>query len=118
MDTAAKKRHTRTVRALRTRAKFVYGQRPRLSVFRSGKHMYAQIILGGETVASASDIAKKAEKKKKETPLEASARVGSLIAERALAKNIREVAFDRGGYRYHGRVKALADAARKAGLKF
>jgi large subunit ribosomal protein L18 len=76
------------------------------------------VIQGGKTIVSASDLQKKGAKAKKGTPLEVSAEVGKMIAEKALGKNISEVAFDRGGYQYHGRVKALAEAARKAGLKF
>ncbi len=94
-------------------------ERPRLNVFRSLKHIYAQVIddTRGNTLAEASSMAKG-------FPLRgggnmAAARaVGKLIAERAMAKGIQKVAFDRGGYGYHGRVKALADAAREAGLQF
>jgi large subunit ribosomal protein L18 len=90
-------------------------ERPRLAVFRSLSHIYAQVIddRSGNTLAAASDLdvgtGKKSEKAKQ---------VGKAIAERAKAKGIGEVVFDRGGYRYHGRVKALADAARESGLKF
>ena len=85
------------------------GGRARLSVFRSSKHIYAQVIddLKGETVASASSLEKPAAKA-----------VGKLLAERAAAKGVKDVVFDRGGYLYHGRVKALAEAAREGGLKF
>ena len=95
--------------------------RPRLSVFRSNKHIYAQIIddLIGETVASASsnetrlrgDVSNGSNKS-------AAAKIGALVAERAIAAGITEVVFDRGGYIFHGRVKAVADAARDGGLKF
>ncbi len=93
--------------------------RPRLSVFRSSKQIYAQIIddTKGVTLASASTI----EKDVKVTyggNKDAAAVVGKLIAERAIAAGIKEVVFDRGGYIYHGRVKALADAAREGGLNF
>lgn len=95
--------------------------RPRLSVFRSVKHTYAQIVddAKGMTLVAASTLdpeLRDALKGKKRT--EAGNLVGDLIAKRALAKGITQVVFDRGGYLYHGRVKALADAARKAGLQF
>jgi large subunit ribosomal protein L18 len=95
--------------------------RPRLSVFRSSKHIYVQLIddAKGVTLASAStkDSALKGELKTGATVAAATA-VGKLIAERAKAAGITEVVFDRGGYIYHGRVKALADAAREGGLSF
>jgi large subunit ribosomal protein L18 len=97
------------------------GGRPRLSVFRSGLHIYVQIIddAAGATLASASTIEKDVKTGLKTTAnIEAAKKVGKLIAERAAAKGIKEVAFDRGGYKYHGRVKALADAAREGGLSF
>ena len=93
----------------------------RLSVFRSGKHMYAQIIddVKGVTVASASTLDKEVrENLKKTANIEAASFVGKVVAERAVKSGVSEVVFDRGGYIYHGRVKALADAARSAGLKF
>jgi large subunit ribosomal protein L18 len=93
----------------------------RLSVFRSGKHIYAQIIddAKGSTVASASTLDKEArENLQKSSTVEAAGFIGKLIAERAAKSGVSEVVFDRGGYIYHGRVKALADAAREAGLKF
>jgi large subunit ribosomal protein L18 len=91
-------------------------ERPRLAVFRSNKHIYAQLIddLSGKTLASASTVADGTKGSKKE----AADAVGTLIAERAKAAGIDTVVFDRGGFRYHGRVAAIADAARKAGLKF
>ena len=95
--------------------------RPRLSVFRSGLHIYAQIIddAAGTTLAAASTVDKSLKTSLKTTAnIEAAKAVGKLIAERAVAKGIKEVAFDRGGYKYHGRVKALADAAREGGLSF
>ena len=94
---------------------------PRLCVFRSPRHIYAQVIddLQGHTLACAStldaEIKGTANGKAKTARSEM---VGSLVAKRALSKGINRVAFDRGGYKYHGRVKALADAARQAGLKF
>ncbi|MEK7244714.1 MAG: 50S ribosomal protein L18 [Pseudomonadota bacterium] len=95
--------------------------RPRLSVFRSGRHIYAQIIddRKGVTVAAASTVEKDARARiKKGADVAAAGEIGKLIAERALKAGIKEVVFDRGGYRYHGRVKALADAARAGGLSF
>ncbi len=93
--------------------------RPRLSVFRSGKHIYAQIIddREGATLAMASTNEKEV-KLPKTWNVEAATSVGKKIAERALAKGVKQVVFDRGGYIYHGRVKALADAARESGLEF
>jgi large subunit ribosomal protein L18 len=93
--------------------------RLRLSVFRSGRHIYAQVIddRAGQTVAAASSNEKEG-KAPKTWNLEAASAVGKKIAERALAKGVKEVVFDRGGYIYHGRIKALADAAREGGLEF
>jgi large subunit ribosomal protein L18 len=93
-------------------------ERPRLSVFRSSKHIYAQLIddLNGVTLAAASTAAKTAAKYGGN--VKAAAAVGQKLAEAAKAKGITQAAFDRGHYRYHGRVKALADAARKGGLQF
>ncbi len=94
---------------------------PRLCVFRSLNHIYAQVIddAQGHTLASAStldsEIKSLADGKKKTTESEL---VGSLVAKRALSQGVNQVAFDRGGYKYHGRVKALAEAARQGGLKF
>jgi large subunit ribosomal protein L18 len=96
-------------------------ERPRLSVFRSGKHIYAQVIDDRQqvTLASASTLDKDLRKKMKTgANKDAAGMVGKSIAERAIANGIKEVVFDRGGYRYHGRVKALADAAREGGLSF
>jgi len=109
------------IRKKRTRFKITthaYG-RPRLSVFRSGKHIYAQVIDDeeGSTLASASSN-EKGEKAAKSYNVEAAAGVGKKIAERAIAKGVKQVVFDRGGYIYHGRIKALADAARESGLDF
>lgn len=91
-------------------------QKPRLSVFRSNSQIYAQVIddVNGKTLASASSLGIK----DKMTKTEQAAKVGALVAKAALAVGITEVVFDRNGYLYHGRVKQLADAARKAGLKF
>jgi len=95
--------------------------RPRLCVFRSLDNIYAQIIddSQGHTLTSASTLETEVKSELAEkTKTGTSELVGSLIAKRALEKGIKEVVFDRGGYKYHGRVKALADAARQAGLKF
>ena len=95
--------------------------RPRLSVFRSSKHIYAQVIddLKGETVASASSLEKSLrDGSKTGANIDAAKAVGKLLAERAVQKGVKEVVFDRGSYLYHGRVKALADAARESGLSF
>jgi len=112
-------------RKKRTRYKLrkVSGDRPRLSVFRSSKHIYAQVIddAKGVTVAAASTLdeeAKKSLEKGKGTDTAAAAVVGKLVAERAKKAGVTDVVFDRGGYIYHGRVKALGDAARESGLKF
>ena len=97
------------------------GGRPRLSVFRSSKHIYAQVIddVKGVTLASASSVEKSArEGSKTGANIEAAKAVGKRIAERAKEKGIKDVVFDRGGYLYHGRIKALADAAREGGLNF
>lgn len=93
-------------------------KRPRLSVFRSNKHIYAQIIDDsiGHTLVSASSLEIKDSNHKTKT--EMARMVGLLIGKRALEKGIRQVVYDRGGYKYHGRVKALADGAREAGLEF
>ena len=109
-----KKRQSRTRYRLTT-----HGTRPRLSIFRSGKHIYAQVIDDAQavTVASASTNEKDG-KEAKSWNVAAATSVGKKIAERSLAKGVKQVMFDRGGYIYHGRVKALADAARESGLEF
>jgi large subunit ribosomal protein L18 len=93
-------------------------ERPRLAVFRSVAHIYAQVIddSRGATLVSASSVDKAA--KTKGGNVAAAKTIGKLVAERAKEKGIKQVVFDRGGYQYHGRVKALADAAREAGLEF
>jgi large subunit ribosomal protein L18 len=93
-------------------------ERPRLAIYRSVAHIYAQVIDDnqGATLVSASTVDKTA--KAKGGNLAAAQAIGKLVAERAKEKGIKQVVFDRGGYRYHGRVKALADAARAAGLEF
>ena len=111
------RREARVRRSLKARA---YG-RARLSVHRSGKHIYAQVIddSKGQTIAAASTLEKDLKGSLKTgADKAAAAAVGKLVAERALKAGVKEVVFDRGAYLYHGRVKALADAAREGGLKF
>ena len=111
----------RRIRRYRIRRRVVgSAERPRLSVFRSSKHIYAQVIddMQGVTLAAASsreDLATSIEGKGKSA---VSTAVGKLLAERAREKGVEKVCFDRGGYLYHGRVKALADGARAGGLNF
>ena len=108
----------REARHLRIRQNIVgTASKPRLNVFRSNKGIYAQIIDDetGKTLCSASSLDKEIAEGNK---TEVATAVGTLVAKRALALNIENVVFDRGGYLYHGRVKALAEAAREAGLKF
>lgn len=122
MITKGDKNKARLKRHLRVRKKITgTAARPRLSVFRSAKHMYAQLIddVAGVTLASASTKDKElAEAIGNGGNVEAAAKVGELIAKRAQAKGVTEVVFDRGGYLYHGRITALATAAREAGLNF
>jgi large subunit ribosomal protein L18 len=106
---------------IRRRIKSDAGGRLRLSVHRSSKHIYAQVIDDGrgETVACASSLEKDLRGSLKTgADVGAAKAVGKLVAERATAKGVKDVVFDRGGYLYHGRVKALADAAREGGLNF
>ena len=93
--------------------------RPRLSVHRSSKHIYAQVLddVKGVTVAAASSL-EKDNRSKTGANVEAAKVVGKLVAQRAIEKGVKEVVFDRGAYLYHGRIKALGDAAREGGLKF
>ncbi|MDP8916730.1 MAG: 50S ribosomal protein L18 [Pseudomonadota bacterium] len=118
---ALKTRDAQAKRAQRTRTRLkkLAGGRPRLSVFRSSKNIYAQVIddAQGRTLAAASTVEETAGVEKGSNK-DAAAVVGRLIAERAKAAGVDAVVFDRGGYLYHGRVKALADAAREAGLNF
>ena len=112
-----------TQRALRVRKALrkAAGGRPRLSVFRSSSHIYAQVIddAHGRTVAAASSLEKPLREKLKTGADKAAAtEVGKLLAERAKAAGVDKVVFDRGSYIYHGRIKALADAAREGGLEF
>jgi large subunit ribosomal protein L18 len=96
-------------------------ERPRLAVHFSGQHIYAQVIddFSGRTVAAASTVESGLKgKRRTNANVETATKVGTLLAERSLQKNIKAVVFDRGGFSYHGKVKALADAARAAGLQF
>jgi len=113
------KRTSRQRRAKKTRSKISLIDSHRLTVFRSSKHIYAQVMLnnGSEVIAAASTNENKL-RKENNGNIEAASKVGELIAKRAIDKGITEVAFDRSGYKYHGRVKALAKAAREAGLSF
>jgi len=114
-------RTARRTAKVRRRIRRAAGERLRLSVFRSSKHIYAQVIddLKGETLASASSLEKEMRTSLKTGANIAAAKaIGKRLAERAVAKGIKDVVFDRGGYLYHGRVKALADAAREGGLSF
>jgi large subunit ribosomal protein L18 len=115
--TATERRTARNRRAIKVGG----GGRPRLSVFRSSKHIYAQIIddLKGGTLVAASSMEKAMrDGGRTGANVDAAKAVGKLVAERAVGKGVTEVVFDRGRYLYHGRVKALGDAAREAGLKF
>ena len=120
MITKADKNAVRKKRHVRVRSKISGTEsRPRLNIFRSSKHIYAQLIddVNGVTLASAStsdkDLGIEAG-----SNVDAASKVGQLLAKRAIDKGMKSVVFDRGGYLYHGRVKALADAARENGLEF
>jgi large subunit ribosomal protein L18 len=118
MDAQKLKHHHQKRRAHRVRNKIAgTADRPRLSVFRSSKHIYAQLIddMSGVTLAAVSTAGKSG---KYGGNVKSAAAVGQKLAEAAKSKGITKAAFDRGHYRYHGRVKALADAARKGGLQF
>ncbi|WP_243388404.1 50S ribosomal protein L18 [Bacillus kexueae] len=120
MITKPSKNAVRKKRHARVRSKlFGTATRPRLNVYRSNKHIYAQLIddVNHATIASASTLDKEIGLEATGN-VEAATKVGELVAKRALEKGVSNVVFDRGGYLYHGRVKALADAAREAGLKF
>jgi large subunit ribosomal protein L18 len=117
---AANKEVRRKGRVRRTLKRVAYG-RPRLSVFRSSQHIYAQVIddVKGETLAAASSLEKDVRAGGKTgANIDAAKAVGERIAKRAKEKGVKQVVFDRGGYLYHGRVKALGDAAREGGLEF
>ena len=120
MATVRDRGERRTARVRRT-IRRAAGSRARLSIFRSSKHIYAQVIDDekGETLAAASSLEKETRASLKTgADIGAAKAVGKLVAERAAAKGVKEVVFDRGHYLYHGRVKALADAAREGGLSF
>jgi large subunit ribosomal protein L18 len=120
MATVADRSVRRTAK-VRRNIRHAAGDRARLSVFRSSKHIYAQVIddANGRTLASASSLEKEMRDSfKTGANIEAAKAVGKRVAERASAKGIKQVVFDRGGYLYHGRVRALADAAREGGLDF
>jgi large subunit ribosomal protein L18 len=120
MATVSDRTQRRTAK-VRRKIRRAAGNRARLSVFRSSKHIYAQLIddANGQTVVSASSLEKEMRGSfKTGANFEAAKAVGKRLAERAAAKGIKEIVFDRGGYLYHGRVKALADAAREGGLHF
>ena len=118
----SKRERNRVRRHHRVRLR-VYGtaDRPRLNVYRSNTHVYAQVIddTTGKTLVSASTLDKEIRAKLKSgANMSAAAAVGRLVADRALKANLKSVVFDRGGYRFHGRIKALAEASREKGLKF
>ncbi|MEQ8315849.1 MAG: 50S ribosomal protein L18 [Phycisphaerales bacterium] len=120
MDRQQAKQARRTRRRIGIRKRVSgTGEIPRLSIYRSLRHVYAQVVndLDGTTICAASTM-DKGFKGDGTGNAEAAKAVGTLIAERAKAKGVEKVVFDRGGFRYHGRVKALADAAREGGLKF
>jgi large subunit ribosomal protein L18 len=114
-NVARKRRHNRVRKNL-----FGTAERPRLNVYRSNKHIYAQLIddTNGVTIVSASTVDNEFNVDSTTGSMDAASKVGELIAKRAQDKGHKSVVFDRGGYLYHGRVKALADAAREAGLEF
>lgn len=113
---------SRTRRGLKTKAILRYSTRPRLVVHRSASHIYSQIVVrsekGDKVLVSASTLDKELKPKMTGTKVEQAQLVGKLLGERAKANKIVEVSFDRAGYKYHGRVKALAEGAREAGLNF
>lgn len=115
------KKSTRLRRAKKTRARISELSVPRLSVFRTPRHIYAQVIdaTGGNVIASASTVQKELKASVVNGGnVDAAVAVGAAIAEKAIAAGVTEVAFDRSGFKYHGRVKALADSAREKGLQF
>lgn len=120
MITKADKNQVRKKRHARVRAKLSGTEaRPRLNVFRSNKHIYAQLIddVKGATIVSASTLDKELNLDSSNN-IDAAVKIGEVVAKRAAEKGIKSVVFDRGGYLYHGRIKALADAARENGLEF
>ena len=121
MESTAKKKLAHLKRRKRVRKK-VRGDeaRPRLSVFRSASHIYAQIIVdtAGRTLVQVSSLSPELKGQRSGNKVELSKKVGTLVAQKALAQGIRQVVFDRNGFLYHGRVKAVSEAAREAGLVF
>ncbi len=119
LDKIKQEKRIRRHRRVRAKIKGTKEQ-PRLCVFRSNKHIYAQLINDekGEILAAASDSELKIRAKTKKTKTDLAKEAGKLIAQKAEVKKIESVVFDRGGYKYHGRIKALAEGAREAGLKF
>jgi large subunit ribosomal protein L18 len=117
MPLSSRQSAAKRARRVRRRLKHLAGGRPRLSVFRSAKNIYAQVIddANGVTIASASSLETDVDKGSAKA---GAAKVGALVAKRALDKGAKDVVFDRGGYIYHGRIKSLAEAAREAGLSF
>ena len=116
------KKQARLKRKKRIRKKVVGTEiRPRLCVFRSAKHIYAQVVddTKGQTLAAASTLEKAVkDSSEAQNKMSAATLVGKLLAERALGKGVKQIVFDRNGFRYHGRVKAVSDGARETGLKF
>ncbi|MBI5681628.1 MAG: 50S ribosomal protein L18 [Deltaproteobacteria bacterium] len=121
MTIFAKKKYAYLKRKYRVRKK-IHGteEMPRLNVYRSNTHIYAQIIddTKGSTITSASSVSDEIKDIPSKGKTEVSKKVGELVAKNAISKGINKVVFDRGGFLYHGRIKAVADAAREAGLKF
>ena len=109
---------SRLRRARKSRSNIRNQESPRLNVYRSSQHFYAQIFdsLGSKVIVSASTVEK--DMNLKSNNIDAAMQVGKKVAERALENGVKKVVFDRSGYRYHGRIKALADSAREAGLEF
>src|ERR1700727_426539 len=117
MNRQKQKFHKRAIRHRRVRSRVVGSlERPRLNVFKANRHIYAQVIddATGKTLAAASSLKLAAKGKKSDVAKE----VGKAVAAKAMAKNIKAVTFDRGGFAYHGRIKALAEGAREGGLQF
>ena len=116
------KQIARRRRASKTKAIISGSKRPRLVVYRSGSHIYSQIVMRGEkgdqVIVSSSTLDKELKVSLSGNKCEQALQVGKLLAKRAIEKKVSEVAFDRAGYKYHGRVKALAEGAREAGLNF
>jgi len=116
------KQIARKRRASKSKAIISNSKRPRLVVYRSGTHIYSQIVMRGEkgdqVIVSSSTVDKELKTTLKGNKCEQALQVGKLLAKRAIEKKVSEVAFDRAGYKYHGRVKALAEGAREAGLNF